>query len=56
MAESSHKNNESLPAISRGVSKTISSTIETQKFSAERNIFNEKSLVMIDKDSDLVNK
>lgn len=56
MADTYHKNIESFPEIPRGVSKTISSNIDTQKFSGNRAIINEKSIDLTDRDSDLVNK
>ena len=57
MADTNHKNIESFPSvITRGVSKTISSNIDTQKFSGNRATINEKSNDLTDRDSDLVNK
>jgi len=56
MADSSPKNDESFPVISKDVSKTISSNIDTQKFSDNKTIIQVKTNEINDKDSDLVNK
>ena len=50
MADSSPKNDESFPVISKDVSKTISSNIDTQKFSVNKTIIQVKTNEINDRD------